>query len=322
MTKGEGHRLLLVTGGLALGGGAIGWVVKQAGVADVQQVVTRALPFLALVFALEGCRIATELFAAQSLFGRLKGVVPTGALVRAQLVGYAVCNVLPVGRAACEATKAGLLAPHAGLPKTAAVATIAQALHLIASAIILVPCVVAARHASASLALSLTIFGQCALLAAIGGVLLLVAYFAPRRIPWLKGIPKLAAALEAFRAAMRQLPSFPIAALGWLVLHRVLQVVLLAVLLRAVGSAFSLTGPLMAEAVSLIGASTFDFVPGQIGALEAAFGLFATVIGTTPANAVAVALLIHIVQSSWVLAGVAVLLLGRRPVPSSTTWRL
>jgi uncharacterized membrane protein YbhN (UPF0104 family) len=311
----RGGRWPWIAVSLVVGLAAAFWVVRAAGFDATRQVVVAALPWLPWVIALEGCRVATEVFAARSLFGLLGGAVPTGALIRAQLVGYSIGNVVPVGRVACEATKATILKSHASLPKTAAVGAIAQALHLIASAVILVPCVVAARSANSSLGLSLTIVGQCVLLAAIGAALLLVCYFAPLGVA-LRRLPKVGAALDQFRSAMRQLPRFPFSALAWLVFNRALQVALIATLIRAIGSEWSLGGALMGEAVLLIGASAGDVVPGQIGALEGAFTFFAASIGTTKPHALAIALLIHLVQSLWVVVGFIALGIGRtRPLP-------
>jgi uncharacterized membrane protein YbhN (UPF0104 family) len=296
---------------------AVFWVVRQAGFDATQAVIARALPFLPCIIALEGCRIATEVLASRDLFGLLRARIPTGALVKAQLAGYAIGNILPVGRTASEAAKAGMLKSHATLPKTAAVATIAQALHLIASAVILAPAVFAARSTASSFALSLTILGQCVLLGGIGATLLAVAYFAPFGGSMFRRLPKVAAALEQFRSAMRQLPRFPVGALAWLVLNRALQVAIIAVLLRAVGAPASFAGALVAQAVLIIGASAGDFIPGQIGALEGAFAFFAGSIGTTQPNGIAVALLFHLVTSLWVLAGFVALGLGRTKEPAA-----
>ncbi len=305
------RRWLWIAASSSIGLSAVFWVIQKAGFDATRAVVARALPLLPWVIALEACRIATEVLAARDLFGLLRSPVPAGALVRAQLAGYAVCNLLPVGRTASEAAKAGFLKSHASLPKTAAVATVAQALHLIASAVILVPAVAAARSTAASFGLSLTILGQCLLLGGIGATLLLVAYFAPFAGSAFRRLPKIAAALEQFRSAMRLLPRFPFSALGWLVVNRALQVAIIAILLKAVGAPSSLASALVAEAVLLIGASAGDFIPGQIGALEGALAFFAPAIGTTSPNGLAVALLIHLVTSLWVLAGFVALGLGR-----------
>jgi uncharacterized membrane protein YbhN (UPF0104 family) len=311
------RRWLWIVGSSSIGIAAVVWVLRQAGFEATQHVIARALPFLPWVVALEACRIGTEVLASRDLFGLLQSRVPTGALVKAQLAGYAIGNVLPVGRTASEAAKAGLLRSHASLPKTAAVAAIAQALHLIASAVILAPAIFAARAMASSFSLSITILGQCLLLGGIGGALLAVAYFLPLGGGSLfRRLPKVAAALEQFRGAVRQLPRFPLSALAWLVLNRALQVAIIAILLRAVGAPVSLAGAFVAQAVLLIGASAGDFIPGQIGALEGAFAFFAAAIGTTQPNGIAVALLFHLVTSLWVLGGFVALGLGRVKAPA------
>jgi uncharacterized membrane protein YbhN (UPF0104 family) len=311
MTVATARRPVLGAAALALGVLALYFVVKQVGTTHTLSLLRRGMPLLPFALALEGGRIATEVQAARHLFALQRSTVPTRAIVRAQLVGYAIGNVLPVGRVAGEATKAGILASHATLANTAAVAAVTQALHLMASAVVLVPCVVAARSASASVGLTAAVVGQCALLGAAGGTILLAAYFAPCQGRWLQRFPKVMNALSAFRIGIRSLPHFPAAALAWLVMGRLLQVLLIAVLARSVGAAFSLAGPFVAQAVLLMGASVADVVPGQIGAFEAAFALFSGAIGMSKANAVAVALLIHVVQALWTVVGFGALATDR-----------
>ncbi len=311
MTVATARRPALGMAALGLGVLALYFVIKQAGTAQTLSLLWRALPLLPLALAIEGGRIMAEVMAARHLFAMQRSAVPTRAIFRAQLVGYAVGNVLPVGRMAAEATKASVLARHAGMANTTAVAAVTQALHLIASALILVPCVVAARSASASFGLTAAIVGQGVVLGAAGGSILLAAYFAPCEGRLLRRFPKLMNALVAFRRAIRSLPRFPFAALGWLVAARLSQVVLLGVLTRAVGAGFTIAGPFVAQAVLLMGASVADVVPGQIGAFEATFALFCGAIGMSKANAVAVALLVHLVQVLWTVVGFGAIVVGR-----------
>jgi uncharacterized membrane protein YbhN (UPF0104 family) len=178
--------------------------------------------------------------------------------------------------------------------------------------------VVAAQSSSTSLGLTAAIVGQCALLGAAGGAILLASYFLPTDNRLLQRFPRIARALGDFRVAIRSLPRFPAGALAWLVLGRFAQVLLIAVLARAVGAAFSVAGPFVAQAVLLIGATVGDVIPGQIGAFEAAFSLFSSAIGMSMANAVAVALLIHLVQASWVVVGFGAVAAGRSKAQRST----
>src|SRR5262249_19672206 len=153
--------------------------------------------------------------------------------------------------------------------------------------------------------------GQCVLLGAAGGAILLASYFFPTDSALLRRIPRVARALGDFRVAIRSLPTFPLSALGWLVLGRLSQVLLIAVLAHAVGAAFSVACPFIAQAVLLIGATVGDVIPGQIGAFEAAFSVSAAAMGLTRSNAVAVALLIHLVQAAWVVVGFGAVAPGR-----------
>jgi hypothetical protein len=82
-------------------------------------------------------------------------------------------------------------------------------------------------------------------------------------------------------------------------------------LAHAAGASFLLARPFVALAVAITGASAFDFVPGQIGALEGAFALFAPAMQLAGPAAIAVALLVHLVQVAWVVFGIGVLVLGR-----------
>ena len=209
-------------------------------------------------------------------------------------------------------------ASHTTLATTAAVGAVTQALHLIASAIVLVPCIFAARAVGTSVTLSAAITGQAAVLMTAGSAVFIAAYFVPAGSRLFERFPRVARALDAFRSAIRQLPRFPLAPLFWLVMTRVLQMGLIMWLARALGSPISLPGGLVAQAVLQIGASAFDFVPGQIGALEGVFRFFASSIGTTAISAVAIALLLHVVQACWILVGAVLLARGQRKRAAET----
>src|SRR5258708_40103572 len=120
-SPGRGKRWLWIATSFTLGLAAIGSVIYQAGAGATREVLVRALPFLPWGVLLEGCRIGTEVLAARDVFRLLRARVPTWALVKAQVVGYSICNVLPVGRMASEAAKPGLLKSHAKLSEPPAV---------------------------------------------------------------------------------------------------------------------------------------------------------------------------------------------------------
>jgi uncharacterized membrane protein YbhN (UPF0104 family) len=303
---------VLAVVGLAAGIALALWALGRIDTEAACALMASALPLLPVALAIEAMRIGAEALAARSLFRAMNVPITPTALARAHLVAYSVLNSMPMGRVAAEVTKATVLSSQAPLANTSAVATISQALNLIGSACILVPCIVAARAAHASFGLAATLLGQCAVLGATGLVLLAFAYFVPVRWRLLARVPRIAAGLEQFRAAMRALPSFPWAALGFIVVNRLLQVGLLALLVHAVGAEFSLARPFVAIAVLITGASALDFVPGQVGALEGAFTMFASAMQLSATAALALALLVHAIQFSWILVGAAMMLAGRR----------
>jgi len=309
--RGLARSMAIAAVGLTAGALLARWALGRVDCSLAYTLVVSALPFLPIALALEGTRILVEAMAARSLFRAMNSAIPFPVLARAHLIGYSVCNAAPIGRMASEVTKATVLASHAAIANTSAVATVAQALNLLGSACILVPCILAARSTHTSFALSATLVGQTAILAALGGGLLLGARFLPLHGGPVSRIPKLSSALQQFRSSMRRLPSFPWPALGWLVFGRFLQIVLVGLLVQAVGASFLLARPFVALAVVITGASTFDFVPGQIGALEGAFALFAPAMQLGGPAAIAVALLVHLVQGSWVVFGVGTLIVGR-----------
>jgi hypothetical protein len=61
----------------------------------------------------------------------------------------------------------------------------------------------------------------------------------------------------------------------------------------------SAAGALSANGVGLVGASLGDLVPGQLGATDATFAVSAGTVGLTRESAISVALVIHLVQMTW-----------------------
>jgi uncharacterized membrane protein YbhN (UPF0104 family) len=280
-------RAAAVGGGLALGFFALSWVIRDAGVETTRHLVVRAMPWLPLALSIEALRIVVELLSARKLFAMLRSPLSLVPLARVQMVGYSIGNLLPAGRAVAEATKAGLLAPLTTVANAAAVATTSQGLHLLASAFVL-------------------LFSSLAALASLHEVLG-VSRMAPAEGKWFARLPRFGAGLQAFRRALHALPAVPAAPFAWILASRLLQIGSIATLAHAIGFRAGPIAAFMGEGILLTGASMGDFVPGQIGAVEGAFAIFASQLGTSKANAIALALLLHLVQTFWVIAGVFVL---------------
>ncbi|HEY3595100.1 MAG TPA: hypothetical protein VGL13_14545, partial [Polyangiaceae bacterium] len=120
----------IAVAGLLAGTVVARWALARVDCTVAYALLLKALPLLPLALGIEGARIVTEALAARSLFRAMKTNISFPVLGRAHLLGYAVCNVAPIGRMASEVTKASVLAAHAPLSTTSAVATVAQALNL------------------------------------------------------------------------------------------------------------------------------------------------------------------------------------------------
>jgi uncharacterized membrane protein YbhN (UPF0104 family) len=295
-------RVAWVGGGLALGVLALAWVVRDAGVETTRALIARSVAWLPLALAIEGLRIAVEFAATHRLFSMLRSAVPRGPLARIQMIGYAIGNVVPAGRAVAEATKVGLVAPFAGVARAAAVAAATQGLHLAASGCILALSALAALSTSHRTLIT-TLAAQSAVLVGLGAFVLVVGRVAPMEGRWFARLPRFGAGLRAFRRALLRLPAVPVGPFAWILASRGLQVVLIGVLAHAVGCPRDPRTALVGEGLLLTGASMGDFVPGQIGAVEGAFALFSADLGASRPNAIAVALLVHFVQTFWVVMG-------------------
>ena len=95
------------------------------------------------------------------------------------------------------------------------------------------------------------------------------------------------------------------------VVSRVIQAVQLGLLVHAAGAAFGLGRSFLALGVSLVGGSLGDMIPGQLGAADGAFALFARELGIAAAGGVAVAVVMRFVQIAWMAVGLVAALVGR-----------
>jgi hypothetical protein len=258
-------------------------------------------PWAAFAVAVEGVRVLAESLATRSLHGP-EVRVPWWTLLRAHLVGYALAMTMPAGRTVAEASKAVLLAPWTGTARSVGVAATNQALVMLSTGLVSLPCAIAA-WAYGHRALAATVAVQGVTLVGLGGGMLAmvrsrtIAAWAGRRIPRL-------AAMAAGASESARVPGVG-RALGCFVVHRSVQALQLGVLLRTLGlggvvRALALTG------ASIVGTSVGVAVPGQLGAIGGAMALAAPGLGVAAAQALAMALVIHAAQFTWVALGFAV----------------
>lgn len=287
----------------AAGVTALVLLIRSVGPEALWAALRPAVRWLPLLLALEAARIGVEALGTLVLYGRRASLIPGGHLVRTHLIGYAVNAIAPAGRTAAEATKAALLARWVGGAQATAVAATNQALTLLASGLVSIPCAYAAWRITGRSAFTGLLVAHAIGLTAVG-VAMRHEMRGRRVTGWLGGrFRAVERHAEAFRSAAAETALVPRSPLAAMMLGRVLQIVQYAVVAHAAGVDVSALRALFAQGVSFISMALGVLVPGQIGAAEGAFALSAEALGTTVASATVIALLVHCVQAVWILVG-------------------
>ncbi len=260
----------------ALGVAAMVGFVWHAGPVNIAEVLVRMRWAVVAATLFEGVRVVSETWGARALYGP---EVPRRALVRAQLAGYALCYVLPAGRAVAEACKAAMLSPHLPRARVVGVALATQAMALVAVGVASSLCLVVARGSlSGPLATALAAHSAVTL----GSGLLLLVTAARRMPPTGKGIALLA--MLGSRAA---------------------QGAAVYVLLRAAAPHADMLDDLTVWGLHLMGASVGDLALAQVGFTDGALLLGAAAAHLDAASALSVALAVRAAQMAWVAVGLA-----------------
>lgn len=288
--------VVLAAGGIAV----IVWFLRTTSADAVRDAAHRLAAWLPVVFALEGARIAAEAVGTRALYGLRRDRLPTGALLRAQVIGYSLAFYMPAGRTTAEAVKATLLARFSTPARAAAVAAANQSLALLGLAIAALACLAGA----ALLPGTERLVGALATIGAITGALAIAIRLATLYVRgrWLQRFaPRLGSLLDAARLEIpRLVPAVPLA---MFVVSRAFQLASIAVLLFALGADVSIATVLAAGGINLVGAVLGDMVPGQLGTTDATFTMSASVVGLSGASGLSMALAIHVVQLTWMALG-------------------
>lgn len=298
----------VVTGlaGLAV----VAFMVRSTGPDVIERVLRPAWRWLPVVLLLDSARIGTEALATYYAYGARGHLLPWSMLVRAQIVGYAVAGVMPAGRTSSEAVKVAMLGRYAGVPTAIAAGATNQAVTLVVGGIVAVPCAIAAFSITGVSAVTLALLAQAAILTVCG-----VAIRAAARGQSELGTRiarRFGVSLVEFRTASRDVALLPRGPTLSMLVGRVFQIGVFAVLAHAVGVDLSVARVLYAQGINMIALALGVLVPGQLGAADGAFAASAVPLGTTVAVAMSIALLVHVMQMIWVAIGATVLLVWRR----------
>jgi hypothetical protein len=296
-----------VHGAFAIVGlGAVVMLVRSVGPAALLAALRSSAQWLPVLFALEIGRVAMEIVATRSLSPKARKRVSLPQLARIHVIAYAVCNVMPAGRAAAETVKAAMLSRFIGAPEAAAIGTGNQAAALLGGAVVALPCALAAALLTGAslLTWALVVF-------AIVTTLITVAFQIACRRPGIGGalvrrFTKMEQATASFQHAIDRIPLVPVPATLAAVGSRLLFTAELGVLLYAASGSTGFGRALLALGVNMVGGAIGDVVPGQLGASDGAFAFAAPTLGITRADGVAMAMTIHVVQVLWGLFGATV----------------
>lgn len=267
---------------LVVGVGFVAWLVARAGPGELWRAIAVAGPFFPAIVACELAIAFGDFFAIRALVGK---PLPLATWLGSTAAAFASSLLLPAGRAAGEALRAAVLAPHVGLARAAAACSRMQACALAANALV---SLTGALFVSAP-ALRIALVVNALVVGTIATVILLVvrsarfAAFVEKRLPALvashRGDP-----IEAPTAAATARATVPF------YLARLVQVLQYGLLVRAVVGHATLRAAFTAHAIHVVGASVGDFVPGQLGVTEGSFHAFAASIGVDEVRALSLAL--------------------------------
>jgi len=302
----------LVAGALGLAGVAL--IVRGIGLGVVADSLAGAVRLFPAVVALEGVRLACTVLALRALYDR---PVPIAPLARAGLIGYAVMGLVPAGRAVAEVARATMLARYVGATRAAVAAVRIQGASLVANALISLLAAAAvwlSLRAGAPAWLSLAILGNAAV-TLVPGIVLLSVSARTRLGAWVARLSRRRPFGAGVAEALEEGPRGALSAVGWEFLGRVLEVAQYAILLACVGGAPTPRLAFTAEGIHLVGAAVGDLLPAHLGTTEGNFTLAASALALPVASAVSIALLAHLAQLLWVLAGSGASLFWSAPTP-------
>jgi hypothetical protein len=305
-------RLLLGLGGLALLTG----VVHHVG-ADVLFATLRpALPWVAVLAALELLRMACAALGSYFAFGPLAARIPRASLFRAHVLGHSLSSFAPAPSLFNETIKATLIAPFTGSGPAAAVGFTNQVATFVSGGLTTIFCGAAIFALQGpSIWFFACVIHSVVLIAS--GLALQLATRADAPSRWLvKRIPRLAERAAAFREHSRGIRIGARGPTEMMFLSRCLQMVQYGIAAHAVGIDVGILRVIATEGVYLVAIAVGVLVPGGLGTTEGTFTLAADLLETTVARATATALLVRCMQIVWVFLGSMVALATRgKPAP-------
>jgi uncharacterized membrane protein YbhN (UPF0104 family) len=272
-------------------------IVRAIGPGAIAQVLLSAGIFLPFLMLLDAAWSGMDVFVLRALLGDHARKAPFIAYARSAVTACAIATFFPMGRASAEVARAAMLSPHLGASRVALAAIQMQGASMLGTTLIsLCALLVTVDRLGATDRLALAIGTSALLTGALGAALLFGSRsprlwaFLRRRIAQLEGVDPTAQDPSA-RWGLAIALSF---------VGRAIQCLFFTMILYAVAGVPSLATGIIAQGVSLAGSTFGDAVPQQMGVAEGAFFYFARALGlgSTPAKAVSIAILVRVCQLS------------------------
>ncbi len=296
-------------------------LIRAAGAGRVGAVLLQAGAWLPLIVALELYQAASDFGSLRAILGKDWRKVPARTWLRSSVVAYAMMILVPAGRAAGEVARAALLSRTLGAARAATTSTQLQAAYLSANGLLsLLELGFVAAFFGAGSTLALLLAGNVVFQALISAGLLAILWDARigRGLDSLRRrfVPGAVEAPPMDPAIRRRLP---LKACAICSLSRSMQLLQYAIVLHAVGGAFSARGAVITHGIHLVGATLGDLVPNQLGVVDGIYRAFAGAMGfgDAPERALSIAFVVRAGQ--FIVAGACVLIapLTRPPEPDA-----
>jgi hypothetical protein len=283
-----------------VGLGIVVHLIRAAGAARVGDVLLAAGAWLPVVVAFEVYQAGSDFVALRTIFGEDRRRVSARTWLRSSVVAYAFMILVPAGRAAGEVARAALLSRTLGAPRAATASTQLQAAYLGANGLLsLLELGFVAVFFGPGSTLALLLAGNVVFQAIVSRALLAILWDARvgRGLDRLRRrfVPGAIESPPLDPAVRRKLPwrAFLVCSLS-----RTAQLFQYAVVLHAVGGAFSARGSIITHGIHLVGATLGDLVPNQLGVVDGMYRAFAGEMGfgNAPERALSIAFVVRAAQ--------------------------
>lgn len=297
----------------------IATLIREAGATRLLGVVISMAAWIPITLALELVRVFCDSESTYLALGGGRSLIPRRLVFRAQLIATALGSMVPAGRSTEEATKAALLAPWVGGPRASAAGVISQVAVFCAGGLATLPAAWAAWRitGSATSFLTLAMVAHTSVIWTLAAALESVAR-SESLTRWMeRHFRGQSGKLREFHQVSKKRSLFQAGPIAVLFAGRVVQALQVAILLHAVGVPLSGASALLGEGLLMLAFAAGAFVPGEAGVSEGIFVIYSGALGARQAEALGIALILHVVKLILIGVGTLTPLIWKLEVPAA-----